>query len=223
MACFFNDIRFSAGWYLGRIYALFAGSSLLVVLLTETLLLHRRYEQHQRQLIAELDHRVKNVLAEVAAVGRATRQVSRSIGEFLGSLDGRIQSMGAAHTLLSKSGWHSVRLDALVRSQLAPYMTGANITIGGPDAMLPSAGIQALSRALHELATNAAKYGALSIPGGQLSLSWDLKPDGAPTNLTSGASLAAPRRQPRSNPATAPISYATSFLTNSVAGSISRS
>jgi two-component sensor histidine kinase len=184
MACFFNDIRFSEGWYLGRIYALFAGSSLLVVLLTETLLLHRRYEQHQRQLIAELDHRVKNALAEVAAVGRATRQGSRSIGEFLGSLDGRIQSMGAAHTLLSKSGWHSVRLDALVRNQLAPYMTGANITIGGPGTMLPSAEIQALSRVLHELATNAAKYGALSIPGGRISLNWDLEPDGAPTNLT---------------------------------------
>jgi two-component sensor histidine kinase len=183
MACFFNDIRFSEGWYLDRIYALFAGSSLLVVLLTETLLLHRRYEQHQRQLIAELDHRVKNILAEVAAVGKATRQGSRSIGEFLGSLDGRIQSMAVAHTLLSKSGWHSVRLDALVRNQLAPYMTGANITIGGPDALLASAEIKALSQVLHELATNAAKYGALSIPGGQVLLNWDFKLNGTPTDL----------------------------------------
>jgi two-component sensor histidine kinase len=162
---------------------LFAGSSLLVVLLAETLLLHRRYERHQQQLIAELDHRVKNILAEVVAVGKATRQGSRSIGEFLGSLDGRIQSMAAAHTLLSKSGWHSVKLDALIRNQLAPFMTRANITIGGPDAMLASAEIQALSRVLHELATNAAKYGALSIPGGQVSLNWDLKLNGTPTDL----------------------------------------
>jgi two-component sensor histidine kinase len=184
MALFFNDIRFSEGWYLGRIYALFAGSTLLVVMLTETLLLHRRYEQHQRELIAELDHRVKNILAQVAAVGRATRQGSRSIDAFLGSLDGRIQSMAAAHTLLSKSGWHSVRLDAVVRNQLAPYMTGANIAIGGPDVMLASTEIQALARVLHELATNAAKYGALSIPGGQVSLNWELKLNGAATSLT---------------------------------------
>ncbi len=181
---FFNDIRFSAGWYLGRTYALIAGSSLLIVLLTETLRLHRRYEQHQRQLIAELDHRVKNILAQVAAVGSATRQGSRSIGEFLGSLDGRMQAMAAAHTLLSRSGWHSIRLDALVRNQLAPCVTGANITIGGSDTMLASAEIQALSRVLHELATNAAKYGALSIPGGEVSLNWDLKLNGAGTNLT---------------------------------------
>ncbi len=184
IACFVNDVRFSDGWYLARGYALFAGSSLLVVLLTETLLLHRRYEQHQRQLIAELDHRVKNILAQVAAVGSATRQGSRSIGEFLGSLDGRMQSMAAAHTLLSKNGWHSIRLDALVRSQLAPYMSGANITIGGPDVLLASAEIQALARVLHELATNAAKHGALSIPGGRVSLKWDLKLNGAATNLT---------------------------------------
>jgi two-component sensor histidine kinase len=185
MAVFFTgSIRFLEGWYLARVFALFTGSSLLVVLLTETLLLHRRYGQHQRQLIAELDHRVKNILAQVAAVVSATRQSSRSIGEFIGSLDGRIQSMAAAHTLLSNSGWNRVRLDAVVRNQLAPYMTGGNITIGGPDAMLASAEIQALSRVLHELATNAAKYGALSIPGGQVSLTWDLKLNGAPTNLT---------------------------------------
>jgi two-component sensor histidine kinase len=179
-----GSIRFFEGWYLARVFALFTGSSLLVVLLTETLLLHRRYEQHQRQLIAELDHRVKNILAQVAAVGRATRQSSRSIGEFIGSLDGRMQSMATAHTLLSKSGWHHIRLDVLVRNQLAPYMTGANITIGGPAAMLAADEIQALSRVLHELATNAAKYGALSIAGGRVSLNWDLKLNGAATKLT---------------------------------------
>ena len=74
MASLFDSIRFSEGWYLSRVYALVAGSSLLVVLLAETLLLHRRYEQHQRQLIAEVDHRVKNILAQVAGVATATRE-----------------------------------------------------------------------------------------------------------------------------------------------------
>jgi PAS domain S-box-containing protein len=143
----------------------------------------RRTEEHQALLVAELDHRVKNILAQVAVVASSTRQGSRSIDEFLQSLDGRIQSMAAAHNLLSKSGWQSVGLDALVHNQLAPYTVGANVTISGTDVALPSATIQALARVLHELATNAAKYGALSVPSGQVSVSWDRKPDRDGANL----------------------------------------
>ena len=143
----------------------------------------KRTEEHQALLVAELDHRVKNILAQVAVVASSTRQSSRSIDEFLQSLDGRIQSMAAAHSLLSKNGWQSVGLDALVRNELAPYTVGANATISGIDVALPSVKIQALARVLHELATNAAKYGALSVPSGQVSVSWDLKPDGDGANL----------------------------------------
>lgn len=129
-------------------------------------------EKHQEVLVAELDHRVKNILAQVAVVATSTRRGSRSIDEFLLALDGRIQSMAAAHTLLSNSGWQSVGLETLVRNQLAPYTTGVNITIDGPDVMLASAEIQALARVLHELTTNAAKYGALSISEGKVSVNW---------------------------------------------------
>jgi len=143
----------------------------------------KRTEEHQALLVAELDHRVKNILSQVAVVASFTRQSSRSIDEFLQSLNGRIQSMAAAHSLLSKSGWQSVGLDALVRTQLAPYAVGANVTISGTDVALPSAKIQALAKVLHELATNAAKYGALSIPSGHVSVSWNRKPNGEGTNL----------------------------------------
>ena len=143
----------------------------------------KRAEEHQELLVAELDHRVKNVLAQVAVVATSTGQASRSIGAFVAALDGRIQSMATAHTLLSKSGWQSVGLDMLVRNQLAPYMTGANITIGGPGVMLASAEIQAVARVLHELATNAAKYGALSISGGKVSVTWDRQSRGNAANL----------------------------------------
>src|SRR5258707_13853616 len=113
----------------------------------------------------------------------STRQGSGSIDEFLRSLNGRIQSMAAAHTLLSKSGWQSVGLDALVRNQLAPYATGTNVTISGTDVMLIAAEIQAVARVLHELVTNAAKYGALSIAGGHVSVSWNRKPKAGAANL----------------------------------------
>jgi two-component sensor histidine kinase len=189
----FTVIRFTAGWYMARVYALFAGSSLLFVLLTETLLLYtrlanavvllRRSEEHQRRLIAELDHRVKNVLAQVAAVAASTSEGSGSIEDFIRSLGGRLQSMAAAHTLLSERSWQSVSLDALVRAELAPYTTGRNVKISGTDVMLASAETQALARVLHELATNAAKYGALSIPGGQLSVNWDPEPNGQAATL----------------------------------------
>jgi len=138
----------------------------------------KRAEEHQELLIAELDHRVKNVLAQVIVVATSTGQASRSINDFVRALDGRIQSMAAAHTLLSRSGWQNVGLDVLVRNQLAAYMTDANITISGPAVMLASTEIQAVARVLHELATNAAKYGALSSADGRVSLSWDHRSNG---------------------------------------------
>jgi PAS domain S-box-containing protein len=144
----------------------------------------KQAEQHQELLVAELDHRVKNILAQVAVVAVSTRQGSHSIDGFLRSLDGRIQSMAATHTLLSKSGWQSVGLDALVRNQLAPYATDTNITISGTDIMLTAAETQAVAKVLHELATNAAKYGALSITGGHISVNWDCKSNGDRANLS---------------------------------------
>lgn len=144
----------------------------------------KRAEERQNALMAELDHRVKNVLARVVVVAGSTRQGSRSMDEFVQTLDGRIQSMAAAHTLLSQSRWHGVGLTDLVRNQLAPYATDANMTISGTDVMLTAAATQAMAMVLHELVTNAAKYGALSIPGGRVAISWDRKPDsGAAASL----------------------------------------
>jgi PAS domain S-box-containing protein len=132
----------------------------------------KQAEKRQDMLIAELDHRVKNVLARVGAVVRHTRRRCGTTDEFVKALDGRIQSMAAAHALLSQSRWSDVGLADLMRQQLAPYTTDANTMVSGPEIMLTSAQTQAVAMVIHELVTNAAKHGALSCPDGSVSVSW---------------------------------------------------
>jgi two-component sensor histidine kinase len=119
----------------------------------------KRAEEHQRVLVAELDHRVKNALATVSSVVSQTAVGTRSVASFVAALDGRIRSMRQGISLME-----------LIRHELAPYATRRNTKINGPEIGLrPEAG-QAMAMVLHELATNAAKYGALSTKKGRVSI-----------------------------------------------------
>ena len=139
-------------------------------------------EEHLRTLNAELDHRVKNMLATVSAIIIQTPKVNSSLADYVAGLDERIKSLARTHELLSHSRWHGVSLEEIVRRELAPYLA-ENAEIGGPCVTLMAEAAQALGIVLHELATNAAKHGALSKPGGRLSLQWWWLRNGSPGRL----------------------------------------
>jgi two-component sensor histidine kinase len=107
-----------------------------------------------------------------AAVARHTQRRCRTTDEFVRAIEGRIQSIAAAHALLSQSRGSGVGLTDLICHQLAPYTTDANTAISGPDVVLTSAQTRAIAMVIHELATNAAKHGALSGTDGKVSVSW---------------------------------------------------
>ena len=135
-------------------------------------------EVQQRILVAELDHRVKNVLATVSAVAAHTMDASPSMEHFVTALDGRIRSMAATHELLSQRHWRGIPLAELIQRELSPYANGSNTKLDGPEVTLTAEAGQAMAMVFHELATNAAKHGALSARAGSVSVWWRWLPKG---------------------------------------------
>ncbi|WP_245411070.1 HWE histidine kinase domain-containing protein [Microvirga flavescens] len=164
----------------------------------------RKHAQAQQSLlIRELHHRVKNTLATVQAVVGATARATSSVDEFYQAFVGRIISLANTHSLLTEALWQTASLRELVEKELSPYNddTGVRVSIDGEPVELPSDAAVPIGMAIHELTTNAAKYGALSVSTGRVAVGWTVDPDieGGRLRLewreAGGPKVVRPRRQ----------------------------
>lgn len=135
-------------------------------------------EQHQQLLMNELNHRVKNTLAVVAGIAQQTAKASPSVAVFTETFSGRLSALAAAHTLLTRENWQAASLRSLILELLRPFSEaeGSKISLEGSDVTLQPKAVLALCLIVHELLTNALKYGALSIPAGSLDIGWEARP-----------------------------------------------
>ena len=188
-------------WIEGRAFVAYRGDGLpyrvagVNIDVTE----RKRAEEQLLSLNAELDHRVKNVLATVSAVAAHTLEPNSSVDTYVGALHGRLRSMASTHELLSHRTWRGIPLAELLRRELAPYATDDNTQITGPDVTLSAEAGHAIAMVLHELTTNAAKYGALFRREGRVFVRWYWPANGnAPETLViewqeiGGPSIAVP-------------------------------
>lgn len=134
----------------------------------------RMWEEQQRLLMGELNHRVRNTLSVVQAIATQTLRGTRDPKTFVEDFKGRIQAIASAHKLLNETTWKGTHLTDLIREQL-PSAEDGQIAFDGPEVWLPPQVALNLGLVLHELGTNARKYGALSVPSGRVEISWNVR------------------------------------------------
>jgi two-component system CheB/CheR fusion protein len=142
-------------------------------------------DAHQRTLVEELNHRVRNMLAVVHAIATQTLRSSRSSSAFADAFTGRLRAMGASFSLVSQENWKEVPLDEVLSTHLAPFEVdgGKRLRLRGPKVLLKPTAALSFGLVAHELATNAVKHGALSNDDGRLSVEWHVERDHAPSLL----------------------------------------
>jgi two-component sensor histidine kinase len=157
----------------------------------------KRMEERQRRLIAECNHRMRNTLAKMGTIVELSRARATTVDELTATLNGRLNALARSHARLSRSTWTSAHLGDLVEDELAAHRSETNVSVEGPDLPLNPRAAEALTMVLHELVTNAVKYGALSTAEGRVVVRWQIA--GAQLNLVwqemDGPAIVTPRRQ----------------------------
>ncbi len=126
-------------------------------------------------MVRELNHRVRNILALVRSLVSQSQGVGVTLDDYVTSLEQRITSLAGAHDLLTESEWQSVSMQRLIHQAVSPYQDDAGrIAVSGPPIVVPASLASMLALVVHELLSNAAKYGALTTPSGTVTLSWEL-------------------------------------------------
>ena len=169
------EYELGARWFHSRVARLDDG----VVVTVRDVSERKRADDVQKLLLQELNHRVKNLLASVIAMVVYTERGSASPAEYRDKLSARLHALSRAHNLLSGSAWTEASVSDVVRSTLEPHLdrSSARFQISGEAVEVTSDTALALNMALHELATNAAKYGALSQSAGRIAIRWMAAPD----------------------------------------------
>ncbi len=147
----------------------------------------RTLQDRQQVLLAELQHRTRNLLAVTQAIAAQTARASGSLAEFTAEFESRLRSLSRVQSLLARADHGDVDLGELVRAELEAHgdgMSESKTRVDGPAVSLPAISAQALGLALHELATNALKYGALGQPDGRLLIAWRVEGDGPKRRVT---------------------------------------
>jgi two-component sensor histidine kinase len=139
----------------------------------------RRWEESQRLLIGELNHRVKNMLAVIQSIARQTQRTTTGVDAFIEAFGNRVQALAAAHDILTQRRWSGAGLGQIVHAAMASFaVEGGQIEISGPEIRLGPDATISFAMAFHELATNALKHGALSVPEGQVKIFWNINAAG---------------------------------------------
>jgi PAS domain S-box-containing protein len=154
-----------------------AGTVVRIIGVTQDITEVKAAETQRETLVAELDHRVKNVLASVQSLALQSARKAPSIDTFLKTFSGRLKAMASAHTLLTATRWRGAAIAHIVNAELGGLAPG-HTRWEGPDILLTARATNALTLALHELATNAVKFGALSTDQGRVDVHWALNDDG---------------------------------------------
>ncbi len=156
----------------------------------------REHERRQKLLVDELNHRVKNLLGVVGAIAHQTARSSTSLEQFAPAFTGRLSSLGRAHEILTAATWERASLGELITAAIEPFAADGRVHVEGPELTLSPRQFLSISMILHELITNAIKYGVLATAEGRVEVQWSVAKDEVTLSWTErgGQHISAPER-----------------------------